>query len=214
MNIKKLRNASVDELVLSELGMIEDRMKDQIGYMNKIVSDLQDFSRAIKLSLDRSDMRELTFMVLQTIQVPDNINTISEFGEGIEDVYLDKDYLRRVLNNLFNNAVQAMPEGGTLTVKASVEDGTMIYSVSDTGVGIKEDDKATIFTPLFTTKAKGTGLGLAVCRRVINAHGGEIGFVSELGQGTTFTFTVPTREEKRENIFPEIDVSQDSPLVI
>ncbi len=214
MNIKKLRNASVDELVLSELGMIEDRMKDQIGYMNKIVSDQQDFSRTIKLSLDRSDMRELTFMVLQTIQVPDNINTISEFGEGIEDVYLDKDYLRRVLNNLFNNAVQAMPEGGTLTVKASVEDGTMIYSVSDTGVGIKEDDKATIFTPLFTTKAKGTGLGLAVCRRVINAHGGEIGFVSELGQGTTFTFTVPTREEKGEHAFPEIDVSQDSPLVI
>jgi len=212
--LKKLREASVDERVLSELEMIEDRMKDQIGYMNKIVSDLQDFSRTIKLSLGRLDMRELTFMVLQSIQVPDNINTISEFGEGIEDVYLDKDYLRRVLNNLFNNAVQAMPEGGTLTVKASVEDGTMIYSVSDTGVGIKEDDKVTVFTPLFTTKAKGTGLGLAVCRRVISAHGGEIGFESELGKGTTFTFTIPTPDKTEEYSLQEIEVSQDSPLVV
>jgi len=212
-NIIKLRNASVDERVLSELGMIEDRMKDQIGYMNKIVSDLQDFSRTIKLSIERSDVKELTVSVLETIQIPDNINTVIELGEGVEDVSLDIDYLRRVLNNLFNNAVQAMPDGGTLTVKASVEDETMIYSVSDTGVGIKEEDKATIFTPLFTTKAKGTGLGLAVCRRVINAHGGEIGFESELGKGTTLTFTVPAPNEIGEYLLQEIDVSHDSPLV-
>ena len=212
-NIDKLRIASVDERVLSELKMIEDRMKDQIGYMNKIVSDLQDFSRTIKLSIERSDVKELTVSVLKTIQIPDNINTVIELGEGVEDVSLDIDYLRRVLNNLFNNAVQAMPDGGTLTVKATVEDETMIYSVSDTGVGIKEEDKATIFTPLFTTKAKGTGLGLAVCRRVINAHGGEIGFESELGKGTTLTFTVPAPDEIEEYLLQEIDVSHDSPLV-
>ncbi|MGZ7164231.1 MAG: ATP-binding protein, partial [Halobacteriota archaeon] len=89
------------------------------------------------------------------------------------------------------NAVQAMPNGGTLTISAATDDGSVMVSVHDTGVGIPDDIRDKLFTPLFTAKAKGTGLGLAVVKRIVDAHGGTITFESEEGKGTTFTVTLP-----------------------
>ncbi len=84
-----------------------------------------------------------------------------------------------------------MPNGGILTVSGSIDNKTVHFSVGDTGMGIKKEDMDSIFRPLFTTKAKGTGLGLAVCKRVVTAHGGTIRFESELGVGTTFHIEFP-----------------------
>jgi signal transduction histidine kinase len=108
--------------------------------------------------------------------------------------HVDGNYFRRVVVNLLTNAVQAMPDGGRLSVEGEIIDGKVSINISDTGVGISEENKAKLFTPLFTTKAKGTGLGLAVCKRIIDAHMGSISVDSVEGEGTTFTILLPVGE--------------------
>jgi two-component system sensor histidine kinase HydH len=107
--------------------------------------------------------------------------------------------MHRVFANLLLNAMQAMPDGGMLTVSASAENSSVAISVHDTGTGIRTELKDKLFKPLFTGKAKGTGLGLAVVKRIVEAHEGQITVESEVGKGSTFTVRLPATEElKRE----------------
>ena len=99
--------------------------------------------------------------------------------------------LQRVFTNLIINAIQAMPEGGTLRLEAETRDGSVVVRVSDTGVGIAPENQKRIFMPYFTTKAQGTGLGLSTAQRTVLAQGGKIEFTSRPGEGTTFTVTLP-----------------------
>ena len=99
--------------------------------------------------------------------------------------------MERALHNLIMNAVQAMPKGGELAIGASKKEESVYVTIQDSGVGIPAEVRTRLFTPLFTTKSKGQGLGLVVSNRIIEAHGGEITFESEIGKGTTFTVKVP-----------------------
>jgi signal transduction histidine kinase len=105
--------------------------------------------------------------------------------------------LRRILTNLIINAIQAMPQGGNLTVNATPLNGNLLLVVKDTGVGIPEDVKPKLFTPMMTTKAKGQGLGLAVVKRLVEALGGSVSFESQVGKGTEFLVTLPKAQLKR-----------------
>jgi signal transduction histidine kinase len=109
----------------------------------------------------------------------------------VEEIVCDEMLLERVLYNIILNAVQAMPEGGTLTITGEKSDGNIILSVEDTGVGIPENILPKLFTPFFTTKAKGQGLGLAICKRFIEVLNGKIDVASEVGKGSKFTITIP-----------------------
>ena len=91
-----------------------------------------------------------------------------------------------------------MPEGGKLTIRASSSDDEVSVSVQDTGVGIPEENMPKLFQPLFTTKAKGQGLGLPVCRRIVEAHGGKFTVTSKVGCGSTFTVHLPLRNEVKK----------------
>lgn len=104
---------------------------------------------------------------------------------------LDSVLFRRVLTNLVVNAVQAMPQGGKLTITASNEGESLTVVVQDSGVGIAQDSLARIFSPCFTTKAKGQGLGLAVSKRLVETQKESITVKSEVGKGSMFTFTIP-----------------------
>lgn len=106
---------------------------------------------------------------------------------------VDANLLRQALLNLVINAQQAMPDGGVLRVAAEEHDGRIRVSVSDTGVGIAEEDRPRILRPFYSTKAGGHGLGLAFVRRVIREHGGSLSFTSAPGSGTTFTLDLPVR---------------------
>jgi signal transduction histidine kinase len=108
---------------------------------------------------------------------------------------VDPTFLKRMLLNLIKNATQAMPNGGELTIKAYEDQQSLCISVEDTGAGISEEDKLKIFTPLFTTKAKGQGLGLAVCKKLVETHNGEITFESETGKGTKFMIKLPVTKK-------------------
>jgi two-component system sensor histidine kinase HydH len=107
-------------------------------------------------------------------------------------IYLDRRLMQRVFTNLILNAIQAMPDGGQLTISATTSDAAVLMTVEDTGIGIREDIKDKLFSPLFTNKAKGTGLGLAVCKRIVELHDGTITVESEEGRGARFVVKLPS----------------------
>lgn len=104
---------------------------------------------------------------------------------------VDEFQMERVLLNLWRNAVEAMPEGGTLSVRLWREGDFVKISIRDTGVGIVPDELPNIFKPFYTTKSTGSGLGLAICKKIVDEHRGQIEVESTVGKGTTFTITLP-----------------------
>src|SRR5208283_2876865 len=103
----------------------------------------------------------------------------------------DSDKIKRVFINLIKNAVDAMPNGGKITIDSKEVNGSLEISFADTGTGISDEVMPKLFSPLFTTKAQGMGFGLAICKRIIEAHGGKIMVKTAKSKGTTFTVTLP-----------------------
>ncbi|MGZ4930884.1 MAG: ATP-binding protein [Halobacteriota archaeon] len=170
-----------------------DRISEQIFYMDKIVGDLQDYARPITPERETVSIEMLINDVLQSLPDGDGVAVITNLtGLAVE---ADYHLMRRVFANLVLNAMQAMSNGGRLSVDGVATDNSVIIHVSDTGVGIPADMHDKVFSPLTTGKAKGTGLGLAVVKRIVKAHNGTITFESEEGKGTTFTITIPQTVE-------------------
>ncbi len=174
------------ETVLSEC----DRIKN-------IVQSLLDFSRAKETEFKVSDMNGVISKSIKLVQnmlhVAD-IDTRLELQEGLPPVLMDENKIQSVLVNLVTNAIQAMPSGGTLTVRTSFREGEdhMTIEVEDTGKGIPEEFLPHIFDPFFSTKGtKGTGLGLSISYGIIKNHDGRIHVRSKVGEGTTFTIELP-----------------------
>jgi PAS domain S-box-containing protein len=185
-------NSLSDEDVKRNLRENMQAIEEQTAYMDKIVSDLQAFVRPVKIDKKPVSLKELVDSVLSNIAIPNNINLENHVNQSSQQVKVDPQLLKRVLINLLTNAVQAMPNGGTLTLSLSFNGQKQAsLAVEDTGVGIPEKIKPQIFTPLFTTKPRGQGFGLAVCKRVIEAHGGTITFESQEGKGAKFTIQFP-----------------------
>ena len=167
-----------------------ESIEQNIVYIDKIVSDLQDYTRLIKPNLQEVKLRNsITTMILAS-NIPKNIQTALNVDANLI-LKTDAAYMRRALTNLIVNAVQAMPNGGKLTIGAAVTNGAVVIKVTDTGVGIPEKAKPNLFKPLFTTKSKGQGLGLAVVKRLVEGLNGKVSFESQEGNGTTFTIELP-----------------------
>jgi signal transduction histidine kinase len=166
-------------------------IEDQAAYIGKIVADLQDFSRPLKPFSEEIDLRQLIDNLLLNLETEENVTLISDVADAMKKVKVDPSYLKRILTNLLMNAEQAMPNGGKITITASKEKGTCLITVEDTGEGIPEDVKPNLFQPLFTTKSKGQGFGLAVSKRLAKAMGGDLTFESQKGNGAKFTLKLP-----------------------
>jgi signal transduction histidine kinase len=121
-----------------------------------------------------------------------------ELAESLAPVAADAELLHRAFSNLALNALDAMPQGGTLTLRTRQDQGRSIVEVADTGTGLTAEECERLFTPYYTSKAHGTGLGLAIVQSVISDHGGRISVHSERGRGTTFTIELPRNWEKLE----------------
>jgi two-component system, LuxR family, sensor kinase FixL len=168
-------------------------IEEQVAYMDKIVSDLQAFVRPVKIDKKPLSLKELLSNVFATVTIPPDISVNVDNQSSSLQIRADPQLLKRVLINLITNAIQAMPDGGKLFVNTQVTaSGFVSISVKDTGVGISEKIRNQLFTPLFTTKPRGQGFGLAVCKRVIEAHGGTISFESTEGKGTNFVIAFPS----------------------
>jgi len=164
-------------------------IEENVFYINKIVSDLQDYTRPLSPVFHEVNINTLLSSVVG-INFPKNIETTVSVPENLI-VKTDASYLKRILSNLVNNAVQAMPNGGKLDIQATKKGNTLVISVKDTGVGIPDELRDKIFTPLFTTKSKGQGLGLAVVKRLVTGLKGKISYQSQEGKGTTFIVELP-----------------------
>ncbi len=167
-----------------------ESIEQSIGYINKIVADLQDYSRPLNPEFQEVALANLIVDVIKTINFPGNIKLVLNI-KPLPVIKVELTFTRRALTNLINNAIQAMPNGGNLEVAAYPEKDCIYITVADTGVGIPDEVKAKVFTPMFTTKSKGQGLGLAVVKRLIEAQGGSITFESDVDVGTTFQIKLP-----------------------
>jgi PAS domain S-box-containing protein len=165
-------------------------VEDQVDYINKIVSDLQDYARPLNPEYSIVDLSSLLNSVFDTIALPDTIKLKVELGDNLT-LKTDPTFVKRAVTNLVNNAVQAMPDGGELGVSVEKSTDCVAVCVSDTGVGIPDNVKASLFKPLTTTKAKGQGLGLAVVKRLVEGLNGNVRFESEQGKGTKFFIELP-----------------------
>ncbi len=211
----------------SDFSNLVETLRRNISYMNKIVSDLQDFSRSFRVEKSLVKLSEPVKLALKDLAVPDNVSIEID---ALEDAILtDPQLVSRALKNLIINSIQAMPSGGKVLIRAAVvsaeqsesdcqcapvspwqkslesrsppseavhERVVSVYSVSDQGGWIPKEILDNLFKPFKTTKAKGTGLGLTIVKRIVDSLGGTISVESELGRGTTFTLRIPSEKPK------------------
>ncbi|HHX65465.1 MAG TPA: GAF domain-containing protein [Chloroflexi bacterium] len=167
------------------------KMDGEIDRQSKIINDLLFFSRNRPRTLTQVDLNALLREVLMRTPMAESIEVREELQSDLPELRVDADQLQQVFINLIVNAVQAMPEGGTLTVSTRSTEYHVIAEVADTGVGMSEEDLERLFQPFFTTKERGIGLGLSVSHSIIEAHRGKIAVSSEPGRGTRFTVELP-----------------------
>jgi signal transduction histidine kinase len=168
------------------------KMESEVSRCSKIIRNLLDFARQTNPTFRPVDINRVLEQVLSLVGYQaqlQNVEVVKEFGPSLPDVKVDSDQLQQVFTNLALNAIQAMPDGGRLTIHSSVVDGEVRVDVHDTGCGISKENLSKLFTPFFTTKekGKGVGLGLAVAHGIIERHRGRIKVQSEVGKGTTFS---------------------------
>ena len=185
---------NLDEKCRKMLEIIEKDAK----YANKIIEDLLEFSREyVHLNPITTSIRHLVDNALTKVTVPDNVKimNLTSFKHKVE---VDADHMTRVFVNLITNAIDAMPNGGVLRIWSRISDKHVKVFFKDTGIGIPKENLDKIWGPLFTTKAKGMGLGLSICKRIVEAHGGSIKVKSKVGVGTTFTVILPLKPKIKE----------------
>ncbi len=163
-----------------------------VDYINKIVQDLQDFARPLKPTAEETDLKLVIENLLKKNGLPENVKVTVKVDPDARKVVADSTFINRIMYNLVTNAVQAMPKGGKLTIYTYKETNDVLITVKDTGVGIPEAVKSKLFTPMFTTKSKGQGFGLAVIKRMTESLGGTVTFESQEGKGTTFIIRLPS----------------------
>jgi PAS domain S-box-containing protein len=168
-----------------------DAIQSSTDYINRIVQDLQDYARPLKLTLREASVFSVCKESLLGSKVPPHISTSCQMDESFK-IVTDSVVLKRILTNLVINAVQAIPNKGHISMQAHKEKDDIIITVTDDGIGISEDIKPKLFTPLMTTKTSGTGFGLAVVKRMTEALGGTVMFESQVGKGSTFIIRLPS----------------------
>ncbi|MDH5390988.1 MAG: PAS domain S-box protein, partial [Candidatus Bathyarchaeota archaeon] len=191
--LKKKLGLKMDEKAMEMLELVE---KD-VEHSNEIITDLMEYSKEIRLELTETTPKSIVRDALSLIEVSENIQ-ILDLTQSAPKIEIDAAKTKRVFGNLIKNAIDAMPIGGKLAITSKESNANMEITFADTGIGMTKEIMEKIWTPFFTTKAKGMGLGLAICKRIIEAHGGSISVESTVGKGTTFTVTIPIKPKIKD----------------
>lgn len=193
-----LEECSPDDPMREDLKLIAE----QAGRCKKIVGGLLNFARKNQVNHQDVDVKELVEHSVESVVIPDNIKTEMVYNMTSPHAMLDHEQMTQVISNLIKNAIDAMPQGGTITIVMTDTPGDIIIEVKDTGTGIKEENRSKIFEPFFTTKGigHGTGLGLATAYGIVKMHKGRITVESnddpEKGPtGTSFRIVLPRKKE-------------------
>jgi GAF domain-containing protein len=174
-------------------------LETEVRRANKIVTDLLDFSRVKQPRRAPAQLNAIIRDILARQPRPSSVKLELDLIESLPPILVDLDQVGQVFLNLVINAIEAMPDGGSLTIRTRSTSDAVVASVSDTGIGIPPENLEKIFQPLFTTKTKGIGLGLAVSRQLIDANGGALSVESQIGKGSTFTAIFPIEESESVN---------------
>ena len=164
-----------------------DLMETEVEASNRIITELLDYSRVNPLSLSVAGVEALVDGAISEAGIEQNVDVVKEIDPSVPEVWANLEQVHLAFLNLINNAGDAMPEGGTLTISAAAAGKFVEVQFRDTGEGIAEENLDRVFDPLFTTKEKGTGMGLALVYRIIERHQGTLAVASKQGDGTTFT---------------------------
>ena len=183
-----------DDKLIRHLEIIDQ----EIRASDQLIDQLANFHMPIKLSLGPVDVNAEINDVLSTVILPPTVAIVRHMSDNVVVAMADRDHLRRVFINLIRNALDAMEEGGELQIGTDLWNQAVRVSIADTGAGIPPKVLPRIFDPFFTTKAKGIGLGLAISKRIVSHHGGQIAVTSELCRGTMFTITLPQAQTSGE----------------
>jgi len=184
---RKLKDVAIEK-VPRHLEILEKEVK----HANRMISDLLEFARTSTPTLKQCEINQAVEDALSSVEISENIEVKTMLKEDLPAILADFDKIKGACVNIIANAVSAMPEGGKLEIKTEENTGGSIeISIADTGTGIPKENLQTIFNPLFTTKARGFGLGLSLCKKYVEAHGGEIRVESEVGKGSAFTVKLP-----------------------
>lgn len=188
------------------IGTTEDRatleryakfIEQEADRLSQVLSKLLGFSR---MDEPKKDLLSLNDVVDDTVLFMEhhltrfkNVELVIEKEPELPMVEVDRIHVQQTVVNIIINAAQAMPEGGKILIRTGKTDQYAFISITDNGIGIQEENLARIFEPFFTTKEKeqGTGLGLSLCKRLIEANAGKIEVKSKVGEGTTFTIMIP-----------------------
>ncbi|MBL7060836.1 MAG: HAMP domain-containing protein [Actinobacteria bacterium] len=171
-----------------------DIISSEVNNAEKIVSNLLDLSRTKPSERAEAAVSELILKILDKKHPPRDIKVTTNIPKDISSIFVDSSQISQVLTNLITNAYQAMTDGGSLTINARKHKNKVYIEVVDTGCGIPKKDMEKIFEPLYTTKARGIGLGLSVSKNLVEVNGGSIKVESTKGKGATFTVVLPARE--------------------
>jgi signal transduction histidine kinase len=168
-------------------------LTSEVNRLNRVVQTFLDFTRPLQLQTRKYDVNELLreVMLLVPLTPESKIEVVTHYTDEPLCVEADIDLLKQGLLNIIINACQAMPDGGTLTLTTARQNNHAELIIADTGMGIAEDLREKIFNLYFTTKEKGSGIGLAQAFRAVQMHSGSIDVESEIGQGTRFKITLP-----------------------
>jgi len=173
---------------------------------NRIVSildEIRDFSKKKEYVMQSHDLNQIIENVVELCSFDKDLDNINLTADLIKDtpaeVYVNSDKIKQVLINLVRNAGHASPPKSTITIKVVASAENQIMQITDQGSGISEEVAKNIWEPFFTTKKQGTGLGLDICKRIIESHNGKIWFESEVGKGTTFFVQLPMKKSESSN---------------
>jgi signal transduction histidine kinase len=181
-----------DEKILRYIDVI----KKEIGTIDSIIDDIMGFAKTKPPSLDEVDVRKVVDNTLSSINVPELVAVMKEYEE-VPKIHIDGTQVTHAVMNIANNAIIAMNGNGTLTFRVIKRGEYVIIEIEDTGPGIPPDQKDLIFEPLYSSKPKGTGLGLPIAKMMIENQNGKIEFDSEIGEGAVFRIMLPVERKGR-----------------
>jgi PAS domain S-box-containing protein len=184
--LKKRLNTGAEKRLLEMVELIEKN----VWHSNRIIGDLLDYSKELRLDPSETTIHSIVQEALNLAEVSAAVKIVNLTDQETK-IRVDLEKMTRVFVNIIRNAVEAMPKGGQLTITGKVSKNMCEIEFKDDGMGIDERTLQKLWSPFFTTKTKGMGLGLSICRRIVEAHGGRISVNSHVGKGTAFTISMP-----------------------
>ena len=174
-----------------------DKIVRTINHLNSRVEQILGFARPVSLTTHDGNLNQIVTDILELLRPQLTANKVEvrlSLAEQGAHAMIDEASMRGALMNLMLNAVEAMPDGGLLSISVEQGDETLRLEIADTGSGIGEEQATKIFEPFYTTKEQGLGLGMPYSKKIIDQHGGAISLSSQLGKGTTITIVIPRKE--------------------